>query len=160
MVLYLREGTYSAVNSRIYFRRRAIRLHIRYTLYGRRLRQGSRMVLHEGEAGFSALLSFQLRQQHIRGANFVVAVKKEIVVSRVWTLCLDVVRCCAECTCTYTHCRGVCPLLHYSVRQRKGLCRKIGAPFVRDKGLEDVPELDRSKFRPRTVDMAGPRNCF
>ena len=60
VVLYLEEGTYSAVNSRNYSRRRAIRLHAkRYTLYGRRLRQGYRMVLHEGEA-FSALLFFSL----------------------------------------------------------------------------------------------------
>ena len=56
VVLYLREATYGAVNSRNYSRRRAIRLHAkRYTLYGRHLRQGYRMVLHEGEA-FSALL--------------------------------------------------------------------------------------------------------
>ena len=122
VVLYLEESTYSAVNSRNYSRRRAIRLHAkRYTLYGRRLRQGYRMVLHEGEA-FSALLFFHLRQQHIRGPNCVAAVRKVTVVSRVWTLCLDIVRSCAECTCTYTHCREGCALLHSSVRQRKGLC--------------------------------------
>ena len=69
-------------------------------------------------------------------------------------------RCCANCTGTYTHFRESDPLLHYSVRQRKGLCRKIPIPFVRDFGLMDAPELVPLRFRPLTVDLAGPWNCF
>ena len=117
------------------------------------------MVLHEEEA-FGAFRSFHLRKEHLRGLNPLAAVKNKFVVNQAWTLCCDVVRCCAECTGTYTHCKEGDPLVHYAVRQRKGLCRKIGIPFVRDIGLEDAPELNPSKFRLRTVDMADPRNCF
>ena len=157
IVRFLREGTYPTgdFHSRFVLKRCAQK----YTLYGRRLRQGSLVVLHEEEA-FDVLSSLHLRKQHIRGPSFLAAVKKEFVVNRAWTLCCDVVRCCAECTGTYTYCREGGPLVHYSIRQRKGLCQKIGIPFVRDLGLENAPELDPLKFRPRTVDMAGPRNCF
>ena len=131
----------------------------RYTLHGRRLRLGSRNVLHEEET-FGALRSLHLRKQHLRGPAFSSAVQKLYVVNRVTVLCFEVVRCCDHCSGTYTHTRESGPLIHYFVRQRKGLCRKIGIPFVRDVGLSNAPELDPSRFRPLTVDLAGPWNCF
>ena len=70
------------------------------------------------------------------------AVRKTYVVPHRKVLCFEVVRCCVHCSGTYTHTRECGPLIHYSVRQRKGLCQKIGIPFVRDVGLTDAPELD------------------
>ena len=157
VVRFLQDGSYPSGNNRRRFlvRHRAKR----YTLYGRRLRLGSRIVLHKEEA-FCALRSLHLRKEHLRGPAFSAAVQKIYVVNRVTVLCLEVVRCCDHCSGTYTHTRESGPLIHYSVRQRKGLCRKIGIPFVRDVGLTDAPELDPSRFRPLTVDLAGPWNCF
>ena len=157
IVRFLREGTYPTgdFHSRFVLKRCAQK----YTLYGRRLRQGSLVVLHEEEA-FDVLSSLHLRKQHIRGPSFLAAVKKEFVVNRAWTLCCDVVRCCAECTGTYTYCREGGPLVHYSIRQRKGLCQKIGIPFVRDLGLENAPELDPSNFAPGLLTWLVPEIVF
>ena len=157
IVLYLRDGAFRTSKSRSRFLVR--RAAHRYSIYGRRLRQSSLVVLHEEEA-FDVLRSLHLRKQHVRGPNFLAAVKKEFVVNQAWTLCCDVVRCCVECTGTYTHCREGGPLVHYSVRQRKGLCRKIGIPFVRVLGLENAPELDPFKFCPGLLTWLAPGIVF
>ena len=148
IVRLLRNGTYPPedFNYRLHIRRCAKN----YTLYGRRLCRGSQIVLHEEEA-FIALRSFYSRKEHLRGPEFSAAVQKTYNVNRVKVLCFEFVRCCANCSVTHTH---------HSVRQRKGLCRSIGIPFLRDVGLTDAPELDSLRFRPLTVDLAGPWNCF
>ena len=134
----------------------------RYTLYGRRLRLGSRIVLHEEEV-FDVLQFFHLKK-HVRGggggAGFYEAVRREYAVSPLQPLCKDVVRNCEECTRTYSHYRDTAPMQNLSVIQRKNACKKIGIPFVRDIGLHDAPDIDPFKFSSITIDMAGPRNCF
>ena len=67
IVVYLRDGAYRTGNSHSRFLVRQA-AH-RYSIYGRRLRQGSLVVLHEGEA-FDVLRSLHLRKQLIRGPNF------------------------------------------------------------------------------------------
>ena len=101
-----------------------------------------------------------LRKLHLRGPEFLCTVQKTYVVPQCKVLSFEVVRCCDHCSGTYTHTRECGPLIHYSVRQRKGLCRKNGIPFARDVGLTNAPELDPLRFRPLTVDLAGPCNCF
>ena len=157
VVLYLRDGAYRTGNSRsrFLFRRAAHR----YSLYGRRLRQGSLIVLHEGEA-FDVLMSFHRKKKHLRGPEFYAAVRREYAVSPLQPLCQEVVRNCEECTGTYTHYRNTGPMQHLSIIQRKNACKKIGIPFVRDIGLHGAPDIDPSKFAPISIDMAGPRNCF
>ena len=158
IVLYLRKGAYRpAVGP---YCRRLIRIaaHM-YSIYDRRLRQGSCMVLHTEEA-FDVLLSFHRKTKHILGAGFEEAVKREYSVSPLRPLCGDVVRNCEECTSTYTHYRSTGPMQHLSIIQRKNACKKIGIPIVRDIGLHGSPEIDPSHFAPITIDMAGPRNCF
>ena len=157
VVLYLRDGAYRTGNSRSRFLVRQA-AH-RYSLYGRRLRQGSLIVLHEGEA-FDVLMSFHRKKKHIRGPEFYAAVRREYAVSPLQPLCQDVVRNCEECTGTYTHYRNTGPMQHLSIIQRKNACKKIGIPFVRDIGLHGAPDIDPSKFAPISIDMAGPRNCF
>ena len=157
IVLHLGDGAYRTGNSRSRFLVRQA-AH-RYSIYGRRLRQGSLIVLHV-EKAFDVLRSLHLRKQHLRGPEFLRAVRTTYVVPHGKVLCFEVVRCRAHCSGTYIHSRESGPLLHYSVRQRKGLCRKIGIAFVWDVGLTDAPELDPSRFRPLTVDLAGPWNCF
>ena len=46
----------------------------RYSIYGRRLRQGSLVILHEEEA-FDVLRSLHMRKQHLRGPEFLCAVR-------------------------------------------------------------------------------------
>ena len=127
VVLYPREGTYcSAVtlNSRRLIRKAAHK----YSIYGRRLRLGSRMVLHEEEA-FDALRSLHLRKRHLQGPEFLRAVQKTYIVPSGKVLCFEVMRCCVDCSGTYTHTRECGPLIHYSARQRKGLCQKLESPL-------------------------------
>ena len=140
----MRDGVYRTGNSRSRFLVRQD-AH-RYSFYGRRLRQVSLVVLHEEET-FDVLRSLHLRKQHLRGPEFLCSVRNTYVVSRGKVLCFEVVRCCVHCSGTYTHTRESGPLIHYSVQQRKGLCRKIGIPFVRDVGLTDALELDPLRFR-------------
>ena len=158
--MFLRDASFSPVHSHNRFRRRLIKRNARkYSLYGCRLRQGSRIVLHE-EKGIKTFRSFHYRKKHLRGPDVFRAVQKTYVAHLANIFCFEVVRCCAYCSGSYTHSRDSGLLLHYSVRQRKGLYRKIGIPFVWDIGLRDVPELDPLRFRQLTVDLAGPWNCF
>ena len=64
-VFYLRNASYPTGASGKRRRQRVIRRHMqKYELYGRRLRQGSRLVLHTKEA-FDVLYSFHLKKGHI-----------------------------------------------------------------------------------------------
>ena len=90
IVLYLRDGVYRTGNSRIRFLVRQA-AH-RYSINGRRLQQGSLVVLHEEEA-FDVLRSLHLRKQHLRGPEFICAGRKTYVVPRGKVLCFEVVRC-------------------------------------------------------------------
>ena len=103
VVLYLRKGAYRPALALT--RRRLIRKAAhRYSIYGRRLRQGSLVVLHEGEV-FDVLRSLHLRKLHLRGPEFLRTVRKTYVVPQGKVLCFEVVRCCDHCSGTYTHTR-------------------------------------------------------
>ena len=58
VVLFLRDASFNSIHSHDRFRRRLIQRNAqKYSLYGRRLRQGSQIVLHTEEA-FDVLSSF------------------------------------------------------------------------------------------------------
>ena len=126
VVRFLRDGSYPSGNNRRRFlvRHRAKR----YTFYGRCLRLGSRIVLHEEEA-FCALRSLHLRKQHLHGPAFSAAVQKIYVVNRVTVLCFEVVRCCDPCSGTYTHTRESGPSFIIPSDSARGSAGKLESPL-------------------------------
>ena len=76
VVLFLRDASFNPIHARDRFRDRNAR---KYSLYGRRLRLGSRVVLHEEEA-FDALRSLNLQKRHLRGPEVLRAVQNAYVV--------------------------------------------------------------------------------
>ena len=86
VVLFLQDASFSPVHSRGRFIKRNAR---KYSLYGRRLRQGSRIVLHEEEA-INALRSFHLRKELFWGPDFLRAVQETYVVHRAKIFCIEI----------------------------------------------------------------------
>ena len=145
LVFLFRNSSYHPGASGNRRRQRALRRYKRkYELYGRQLRQGSRLVLPTRES-FDLVHYFHLKKGHIRGPSFLATVRGTFVVTLAQSLCTDLEGRFIECTSTYSHCHTAGPLRHYSAGQRENICMKVELPIDREIVLKDAMDIEITK---------------